>query len=168
MWAVPSHSRLGGIVGMHYLSQMTWPVSFLSSPSFPFIHIMVWWVLSTSPFVWGVIRCGSLLLHAKEFTHLINNAAHEVHTLITQGPGQGPKDWDVILLQELGDCFSSLIGGHVCHYASATVLSHPFWYSNLKLNCTRAPTHWWPVASRLGDDIMYVSGLLSFLTRKDW
>ena len=25
---------------------------------------------------------------------------------------------------------------------SATVLSHPFWYSNQKLNFARAPTHW--------------------------
>ena len=34
--------------------------------------------------------------------------------------------------------------------ASTTVLSHPFWYSNWKLNLTRAPTHQWPVASKLG------------------
>ena len=33
---------------------------------------------------------------------------------------------------------------------SAMVLSHPFWYSNWKLNLARAPTHQWPVASRLG------------------
>ena len=33
---------------------------------------------------------------------------------------------------------------------SATVLSHPFWYSNSKLNCARAPIHQWPIASRLG------------------
>ena len=33
---------------------------------------------------------------------------------------------------------------------SATVLSHPFWYSNWKLNFARAPTHQWPVASKLG------------------
>ena len=52
--------------------------------------------------------------------------------------------------------------------AFTTVLSHPFWYSNSKLNHTRAPTHQWPIASRLGVIIMYVSGLLSILTRKDW
>ena len=33
---------------------------------------------------------------------------------------------------------------------SATVLSHPFWYSNWKLNLARAPSHQWPVASKLG------------------
>ena len=26
--------------------------------------------------------------------------------------------------------------------ASATALSHPFWYSSQKLNFARAPTHW--------------------------
>ena len=51
---------------------------------------------------------------------------------------------------------------------SVTVLSHPFWYSNLKLNHARAPTHWWPVAPRFSVDIMYVSGLLSVHTMNDW
>ena len=37
---------------------------------------------------------------------------------------------------------------------SATMLSHPFWYSNWKLNLARAPTHRWPVALRLGVIIM--------------
>ena len=37
---------------------------------------------------------------------------------------------------------------------STTVLSCPFWYSNSKLNCARALTHQWPVASRLGVIIM--------------
>ena len=52
--------------------------------------------------------------------------------------------------------------------ASATALSHPFWYSNWKLNFARAPIHQWPVASKLGVVIMYVRGLLSVLTRKGW
>ena len=51
---------------------------------------------------------------------------------------------------------------------SATMLSHPFWYSNLKLNHARAPTHQWSIASRLGVDIMYVSRLLSICTTNDW
>ena len=38
--------------------------------------------------------------------------------------------------------------------ASATVLLHPFWYSNSKLNGARALTHQWPVSSRLGIVIM--------------
>ena len=51
---------------------------------------------------------------------------------------------------------------------SATVLSHPFWYCNQKLNLTRAPTHQWPVASKLGVVIIYIRGLLSVLTKKGW
>ena len=51
---------------------------------------------------------------------------------------------------------------------SSTILSCPFWYYNLKLNHTRAPTYWWPMTSRLGIDIMYVSGLLSVHTTNDW
>ena len=47
----------------------------------------------------------------------------------------------------------------------ATVLSHPFWYSNSKLNCARPPTHQWPVASKLSVVIMYVNGLFSVFTR---
>ena len=77
------------------------------------------------PICLGVIRHGSQLLHAEEFTHLINNAVHEVHTLIVQEPGQGPKDQDATQIQELGNCFSGLIGGHICHYVfHEMVLEH--------------------------------------------
>ena len=51
---------------------------------------------------------------------------------------------------------------------SATVLSHLFWYSNWKLNFARAPTHWWPVVSKLRVGTIYVKGLLSVLTKKVW
>ena len=51
---------------------------------------------------------------------------------------------------------------------SATILSCPFWYSNSKLNHARALIHWWPIVSRLGVDIMYMSGLLSIHTANDW
>ena len=52
--------------------------------------------------------------------------------------------------------------------ASATALSHPFWYSNQKSYLARALTHWCPVASKLGVVMMYVKGLLSVFTRKGW
>ena len=51
---------------------------------------------------------------------------------------------------------------------SATVLSCPFWNSNQKLNFARAPTHQWPVASKLGVVIIYIKGLLSVLTVTHW
>ena len=59
---------------------------------------------------------GQQFPHIEEFTHLINDTPHEVSTPITQEPGQGPKDLDVTLIQELGDCISCLIEGHICHY----------------------------------------------------
>ena len=57
--------------------------------------------------VWHVPQ----FLHAKEYTHFVNDAAHKVSTPITKEPDWGPKDWDVTLIQELGDCFSY----HICH-----------------------------------------------------
>ena len=41
---------------------------------------------------------------------------------------------------------------------SATMLSCPFWYSSSKLNCARAPTHQWPVASRIGSSLCKLMG----------
>ena len=116
MWDVPHHCRLSGIVGMHYFSQVSWPVSFFifsQLPNHPQNGLMRPF---HQPICLGVIRHGSQLPHTKEFTHLINNAAHKVHTSIAQEPGWGPRDQDVTLIQELGDCLSGLVGGHICHY----------------------------------------------------
>ena len=35
VWTVPGNCRLGGIIGMHYFSQMRWPVSFLVFSQLP-------------------------------------------------------------------------------------------------------------------------------------
>ena len=106
---------MGGIIGMHYFHQMTWPIGFfifsqlpnhphdsLKGPLYQPIHL-------------GVIGHGLQLLHTKEFAHLTNNVAHEVHTMITQEPGWSSKDQDVTLVQKLGNSLCSLIGGHVHH-----------------------------------------------------
>ena len=58
---------------------------------------------------------GLQFLHDKEHTQFINDAAHKVSTPIAHELGQGPEDQNVTLKQELGDCFSCLIGGHICH-----------------------------------------------------
>ena len=47
---------------------------------------------------------------------------------------------------------------------SAAALSDPFWYSRLNSYDVSAPTHWCPVASRLGVVNTYVRGLLSVRT----
>ena len=87
MWAVSHHGRLGGIVGVHYLSQVTWPVSFSifsQLPNHPYNGLMR---PLHQPICLGMVRRGLQLLHAEEFTHLINNATHEVCNLIAQEPG---------------------------------------------------------------------------------
>ena len=111
------------IVGMvGYLSQVSEPVSFLSSPSFPIILIIVWCDLSTNPLVCEVVGHGLQLLHAKDLAHFVDYTAHKVSTPVTQEPGQGSKDWDVTLIQELGDGFGCLIGGHICQYMLCEVV----------------------------------------------
>ena len=35
VWTVPSNCRLGGIIGVHYFSQMLWPVSFFVFSQLP-------------------------------------------------------------------------------------------------------------------------------------
>ena len=116
MWTTPHHSRLGGIVDMHYFSQMSWPVSFFvfsQLPNHPHNGLMR---PLYQPIHLGVVRHASQLLHTKEFTHLFKDAAYKVHTPITQEPGWGPKHQDASLIQELGSSFSCLIRGHICHY----------------------------------------------------
>ena len=82
------------------------------------------WSLHQPICLW-VVWHGPQFLHAQESTQLINDTAHEVSTLIAQEPGWGSEDWDVTLIQELGDCFTCLIGGHICHNVlSEMVLEH--------------------------------------------
>ena len=116
MWTIHHHSRSGGIIGMHYFSQMSRPVSLFVVTKLPdHLHNSLMWSLH-QPIHLGVVWHGLQFPHTEEFTHLINDTAHGDSTLITQEPGQGLDDWDVTLIQELGNCLSSLIGGHICHY----------------------------------------------------
>ena len=101
MWAVPHHGRSCGIVGVHYFSQMSWPVSFFVFSQLP-NHLDNGLMRPLhQPICLGVVRHGLQLLDDEEFMHLVNNAVHEVHTTITQEPGWGPEDQDVILIQEI-------------------------------------------------------------------
>ena len=83
VWAVPHHFGLGGVIGMHYFSQMAWPVSFIifsQLPNHPHDSLMG---PLYQPIHLRVIGHGSQLLHAEEFAHLTNNVAHEICTVIT-------------------------------------------------------------------------------------
>ena len=87
MWTVPCHGRSGGIVGMHYFSRMSWPVSLFVFSQLPnHSHYGLMWSLHHPIHLW-VVGCGLQLLHTEEFTHFVNDAAHEVSTLIAQKPG---------------------------------------------------------------------------------
>ena len=60
------------------------------------------------------------ILHILSMTLLIKLAPP-----VTQESGWGPKDQDVTLIQELGDVFGFLIGGHICKYMlHEVVLEH--------------------------------------------
>ena len=110
MWTIRSHSGLGGIVGVLYFSQVSWPVSLFVFSHLP-NHLHNGLIRPLHQHIClGVVRHGLQLLHTKEFTHLISNAAHEVSTPITQAFGWGPKDSDVTLIQEPGECLSCLMG----------------------------------------------------------
>ena len=96
---------------------MYWPVGFFVFSQLPdHSHNGLIWSLY-QPICFWVVQCGPQFLHTEELTHLINDAAHEVITPITQESGWGSEDQDVTLIQELGDCFSCLTGGHICHNA---------------------------------------------------
>ena len=116
MWTVPPHSTLGGIVGIHYLSQVSWPVGLFVLSQLPdHSHYGLVWPLH-QPISLGVVRHGSYSCHAEDLAQFINDAAHKASTVITKEPGWGPKDQDVTLIQELGDGFSCLIRCHICQY----------------------------------------------------
>ena len=59
---------------------------------------------------------GPQFLHAKDLAYFADAAAHKVSTSVIQESDWGPKDPDVTLIQELGNSFGCLIGGHICQY----------------------------------------------------
>ena len=69
-----------------------------------------------------MVGCGLQFLHAKDLAHFANDAAHEVSTRVTKEPSWGSNDQDVTLIQELGNGFGCLIGGHICQYMLCKVI----------------------------------------------
>ena len=113
VWIIPSHGGVGGIC-RHALSQP----GLLASQLFVFVplpdHSHYSLVQSLhQPISLQVVRHGPQFLHAKDLAHFINNTAHKVSTPVTQEADRGSKDQDVTLIQELGDSFGCLIGGHI-------------------------------------------------------
>ena len=95
VWTVPSKCRLGGIIGMHYFSQMRWPVGFFVFSQLP-DHVHNCLVESLyQPISLGVVGHGPQSFDAKDLAHFLNYTIHEANTSITQEPGWGAKDRDV-------------------------------------------------------------------------
>ena len=91
MWTVPGNCGLGGIVGVHYFSQMRWPV-FFQLPN----HVHNCLVQSLyQPICLGVVGHSLQSLDAKDLAQFLNNATGKASTSVTQEPGQGLKDRDV-------------------------------------------------------------------------
>ena len=91
---------MGGIIGMHYFSQMRWPVDFcVFSQLSDHVHNHLVQSLHQPISLW-VVGHGLQSFYAKDLTHFLNHTTHEASTSITQVPGQGPKDRDVTLAQK--------------------------------------------------------------------
>ena len=157
MQTIPSHGRVGAIVGVHYLSQVSWPVSlFVFAPLPDHSHYGLVWSLNQPISLW-VVRHGLQFPHAEDLAHFIDDTAHEVSTPVTQEPGWDSKDQDVTLIQELGNGFGCLIRGHICQYMLHEVVleyqdvSDFRWLVQLqgclyagKIYMSRDLEEWWP------------------------
>ena len=63
---------------------------------------------------------------AKDLAHFLNHTTGEASSSITQEPGQGPEDRDVILVQKFSNGLCCLIRGHICqHMFHEMVLGTP-------------------------------------------
>ena len=73
MQTIPGHGGAGGIVGMHYLSQVSLPVSFFVFAQLP-DHSHYSLVQSLhQPISLQVVRHGLQFLHTEDLAHFIDN-----------------------------------------------------------------------------------------------
>ena len=83
VWTVSSNCRSGGVIGMHYFSQMRWPVSFLVFSKLP-DHVHNCLVQSLyQPISLEVVGYGPQSFYAKDLAHFLNYTTGEVSTSIT-------------------------------------------------------------------------------------
>ena len=95
VWHVPGNCGLGGIISVHYFSQMRWTVSFFVFSQLP-NHVHNHLVQSLyQPVYLGVVGHGPQSFDTKDLAQFPIYITSEASTSITQEPGQGPKDRDV-------------------------------------------------------------------------
>ena len=83
VWTVPSNCRSGGIVGMHYFSQMGWPVDFYIFSQLP-NHVHNCLVQSPYQHIHlGVVGHGLQLFDFKDLAQFLNYTTGEASTSIT-------------------------------------------------------------------------------------
>ena len=125
VWTIPGNCGMGGIIGMHYFSQMRWPVSFFAFSQLP-DHVHNHLVQSLyKPISLWVVGHGLQSFYSKDLAHFLNHTTCEASTSIAQEPGQGPKDRDVTSVQKFSNVFCHLIGGYICqHVLHEMILEH--------------------------------------------
>ena len=83
MWTIPGNCRSGGIIGMHYFSQMRWPVNFLVFSQLP-NHVHNHLVQSLyQPICLGVVGHSLQSLDTKDLAQFLNNATGKASTSVT-------------------------------------------------------------------------------------
>ena len=83
VWTVPGNCRSGDIIGMHYFSQMRWPVSFFVFSQLP-DHVNNHLVQSLyQPISLEVVGHGLQSFHAKDLAYFPNYTSYEASTSIT-------------------------------------------------------------------------------------
>ena len=95
VWTVPSNCGLDGIIGMHYFSQMRWPVGFFVFSQLPYHRHNCLEQSLYQPISLGVVGHGLQSFDDKDLAYFLNYTTDEASTSITQEPGWGPKDRDV-------------------------------------------------------------------------
>ena len=83
VWTVPGNCRSGGIIGMHYFSQMRWPVGFSvfsQLPNHAHNHLVQYLYQSITL---GVVGHGLHLFDAKDLAQFLNYTTGEAGTSIT-------------------------------------------------------------------------------------
>ena len=95
VWTVPGTCRLGGIIGVHYFSQMRWPIGFFvfsQLPNHGYNHLVQ---SLYQAICLGMVGHGPQSFDAKDLAQFLNYTTSEASTSTAQEPGRGPKDRDV-------------------------------------------------------------------------
>ena len=90
VWTVPGNCRIGGIIGVHYFSQMRWPISFFVFSQLPnHVHNHLVSSLYQTIGLW-VVGHHLQSFYAKDLAHFLNHTTCEVSTSYHSRAWLGP------------------------------------------------------------------------------